>query len=313
MGTYHVIKPEHGSEQWLAVRWSDEHGLPRISASAAAAVHGEHSFTTPADLAVELLASEPPQPKEPNKAMLRGQKLEPVLIEWAAELEDITLTTPEVMYAYREEGVRLIATLDAITPNGVPYEVKTTNRRWDGVLPRYWYWQGVQQAICTESPVIEWVIFDSDLQLHRYTQHVTSDEKQIHIEACRAFLQAIDNGVMPDNAHYEYRHASEIYPQSQSEAVELDDELIGMIDELQHISGSMKTLTNREDQLKAAICLALGEAEFGSANGTNVVSWKTATRNSFDTKKFEAEHPALAQKYKKQSTYRTFRIITGGK
>ena len=312
MGTYHVIKPEHGSEQWLAVRWSDEHGLPRISASAAAAVHGEHSFMTPADLAVELLASEPPQPKEPNKAMLRGQKLEPVLIEWAAELEDITLTTPEVMYAFRDEGVRLIATLDAITPSGVPYEVKTTNKRWDGVLPRYWYWQGVQQAICTESPVIEWVIFDSDLQLHRYTQHVTSDEKQIHIEACRTFLEAIDNGMMPANAEYEYRHASDAFPQSEPTSVELDD-FTSVIAELQQVQGNIKILTNREDQLKAAICMQLGDAEFGTVDGVALVSWKTATRNSFDTKKFEAEHPALAQKYKKQSNYRTFRLITGGK
>lgn len=311
MGTYHVIKPEHGSEQWLAARWSDEHGLPRISASAAAAVHGEHSFTTPADLAVELLASEPPTPKEPNSAMLRGQRLEPVLIEWAAELEGITLTTPAVMYAYREDGVRLISTLDAITPNGTPYEVKTTNRRWDGVLPRYWYWQGVQQAICTESPVIEWVIFDSDLQLHRYTQHVTSDEKQIHIEACRKFLESIDNGMMPENAEYEYRHATDMYPASEPLSVELSDSEV--VEELVRVQEQIKILSNREDQLKAAICLELQEAEYGTVGGVATVSWKSATRNSFDAKKFEADHPALAQKYKKQSTYRTFRFIKGGK
>jgi predicted phage-related endonuclease len=40
-----------------------------------------------------------------------------------------------------------------------------------------------------------------------------------------------------------------------------------------------------------------------------LVTWKTASRTSFDTKKFEAEHPALAAKYKKTSKYRTFRVV----
>jgi hypothetical protein len=59
MQRYTVPKPPHGSQEWLNARWQGPNGK-RITASVAAAVHGEHRFTTPADLAAELLASSPP-------------------------------------------------------------------------------------------------------------------------------------------------------------------------------------------------------------------------------------------------------------
>ena len=312
MGHYKINKPLHGSEEWLAVRWSDEEGLPRISASVAAAVHGEHPFTTPADLAIELLASEPPMPKEPNSAMIRGTKLEPVIIEWAAQVEGLELEQPDIMYCFSEDGVRLIATLDAIQGD-TPYEVKTTNKRWSGVLPRYWYWQGVQQAICADSKSIEWIIFDSDLQLHRYTQNVTSDERQIHVEACRSFLESIDAGVMPPNAEYLYRHAQEQFPESEAKSQELTVDGWDALVQLLEVQDQLKVLQEQEDKLKAIVCQELGDAEVGTIGKETVCTWKSATRNSFDSKKFELDHPALAKKYKKQSSYRTFRISKGAK
>ena len=51
-----IAKPAHGSQEWLNIRWRNENGEARIAASACAAVHGQHAFVTPADLATELLA-----------------------------------------------------------------------------------------------------------------------------------------------------------------------------------------------------------------------------------------------------------------
>jgi predicted phage-related endonuclease len=64
-----------------------------------------------------------------------------------------------------------------------------------------------------------------------------------------------------------------------------------------------------EDLVKAQLCEMLGDSEYGLMQDQLLVTWKTANRTSFDAKKFEAEHPALAAKYKKQSTYRTFRVV----
>lgn len=313
MRNYTVEKPTHGSQEWLYVRWANEDGLPRISASAAAAVHNEHKYMTATDLALELLASDPPEPKDPNSAMIRGQKLEPVIIKWTAEVEGLELTEPTLMYAYEDQGVRLIATLDAMDQLGNVFEIKTINRRWDGQLPRHWYWQGVQQAICANVGAIEWAVFDSDMVIHRHTQFVTSDEKQIHIVACRAFLQAIDLGEMPENCNYEYRHAGEQFPESQPTTATLSDEAHASIAMLRLVQEEMKTLEDEESRLKGIICKEIGENEHGEYMGEVVCTWKSASRRTFDTKKFEQDHPALASKYRKETTYRTFKLSKGGK
>ena len=315
LNTFTIPKPEHGSPEWLAVRWRNEQGLARISASEAAAVHNEHGFVSSGDLALAKMSDTPPQPVEANKAMERGQRLEPFVLSWYRDLNGGDVATPEVMYCYEEDGVRLIATLDAVqrTDGGlVPVEIKTINRRWNGEMPRYWYWQGVHQAICTGSDQIEWVIFDNNLEPHTHTQVVTSDERQVHIEACRAFLKAVDSGQMPEGATFSYEDISQRHPEGDGSSVDLGDEAAEIVSALADVAAEIKTLKAAEDSLKASICQLLGDAEFGTIGGTLAVSWKTSQRSAFDQKRFESEHPALAQKFKKTTTYRTFRVLSKG-
>ncbi|MBM4076071.1 MAG: hypothetical protein FJ267_10540 [Planctomycetes bacterium] len=77
---------------------------------------------------------------------------------------------------------------------------------------------------------------------------------------------------------------------------------------METIKKSMKDLETAEDQIKADICEAMGEAEFATINGVLAATWKTSTRTTLDQKKLEQDHPALVAKYKKQSTIRTFRV-----
>jgi len=102
MFRYTIEKPEHGSEEWLRVRWADKQGNRRVSASVAAAIHGTHPYTSSAALAGELLMESPPVPKPSNKDMERGNRMEPMLIDWAGDLENKKLVTPDVMYFYEE-------------------------------------------------------------------------------------------------------------------------------------------------------------------------------------------------------------------
>lgn len=307
-----IAKPAHGSQEWLNVRWKNENGEARIAASACAAVHGQHAFVTVADLATELLASNPPAPKAPNSAMLRGTTLEAPIRDWAAQLLGHPLTEPDILYCYDEPGVRLIATIDSMSSDGRVFEQKTTNKIWRGELPDYWYWQGVQQAICTGVDEITWVIFDSTLDLHFHIQAVSSDEKRTHIEACRKFLAAIDMGIMPDDAVVEYRHIAERFPEGKGGAdggIELPQDALALIERYLLAKQQKEQAEQVEDLVKAQLCEMLGESEYGLMQDELLVTWKTASRTSFDTKKFEAEHPALAAKYKKQSKYRTFRVV----
>lgn len=307
-----IAKPLHGSQEWLNVRWKNENGEARIAASACAAVHGQHSFVTVADLATELLAANPPAPKAPNSAMLRGTTLEAPIREWAAKLLGHSLTEPDILFAYDEPGVRLIATIDSMSADGRVFEQKTTNKIWRGKLPDYWYWQGVQQAICTGVPEITWVIFDSTLDLHFFIQAVSSDEKKKHIEKCREFLAAIDMGMMPDDAVIEYRHIVDRFPEGKGGAdggIELPQDALALIERYQLAKKQKEQAEQMEDLVKAQLCEMLGQSEYGLMQDELLVTWKTSSRTSFDAKKLEAEHPALAGKYKKTSTYRTFRVV----
>lgn len=304
-----INKPEHGSQAWLDVRWKNDNGEARIAASAAAAVHGQHPFISVTDLAVELLSDTAPKPKESNSAMLRGTTLEAPIRDWAAKLLGHPLTEPAILYCYDEPGVRLIATIDSMSQDGRVFEQKTTNKIWRGELPEYWYWQGVQQAICTGVPEITWVIFDSTLDLHFHIQSVSSDEKQAHIDACRKFLACIDMGMMPDDAVLEYRHVQEIHSNAQpSKEIELPMSALDTLENYLTIKTQREQLETTEDLLKAELCNVLGDAEYGLIQDELVCSWKSSTRESFDSKAFKAAHPALFDKFKKTTTVRTFRV-----
>jgi len=306
---YTISKPPHGSQDWLNKRWADSNGNKRITASVAAAVHNEHKYTSPADLAVELLAKKPPAPKEQNDAMRRGTILEAPLLQWAAEKLGTIISEPQELYCYDEPRVRLLATIDGRDPSGKVYEVKTYNKVWNGQLPRYWYWQGVQQAICCDVHEINWIVFDSKFELHLQTQTVTSDEKQAHIDAVRRFLDFIDVGMMPDIADPTYDNAAVLYPEGIENTVVMGHEVYDTLERLS-LARKMKAEAEAvEEQLKGELAMILQDCEYGSIDGTVVVSWKNSKRTSFDTKRFEAEHPALAAKFKKETTFRTMRIV----
>jgi len=307
---YTILKPEHGSQEWLAVRWRDEHGRARISASACAAVHGEHEFVSAADLASELLAANAPQPKEQNAAMERGNRLEPTLIKWASDREGVSFVTPDWMYVYEEDGVRLIATIDAIAnpddPDQRIMEVKTTKRRWDGNLPRYWYWQGVQQAICAKVNSITWAVFDATLSLHLHVQEVSEEEKTAHIQAVQDFCWWLSVGEPNPEWPVSYNDVVAMYPEANPKSVDLTSNS-HLFSELADIQFQIKELQSIEAELKGKIGALLGDAEVGTVTGATVVTWKNQSRSSFDIKAFGSDHPDLLAKYTKSSTFRVLR------
>lgn len=313
MTTSTIKKPLHGSQEWLNIRWKNEKNQARISASVAAVVHNEHQYKTPADLAMELLNENPPMPTETNEAMERGNRLEPTLIDWLGDLLMVQVETPKVMYTYDVPGVRLIATLDGVTADGIPIEVKTSRKIWSGVLPREWYWQGVQQAICTGADRIEWGVLDGNLEFHKHTQIVSSDEKGIHLAACAKFLGAIDNGFLPENAHLNYSHIETMYPVQEPKTVELDAEGLSLVNDLIEVRATQKALQLQEDDIKASLGGILKNCDTGVLNGKTLITWKTQARTSFDSKKFELDHPVLANKYKKQTEYKTMKTMKGDK
>lgn len=316
MGRTTIPKPVHGSLEWLQARHRSDDGRPIISASEAAACHGEHRFTTKYQLGVNKLQAEPVV-TETTAAMERGNRLEPVLIEWVADLLGVALVSPDVMYRYDADGILMSATLDAIAGNPsdpeLVVEIKTYNRVFDptadlegyGPLPAYWYWQGVQQAMCAGVDSIVWGVFDSQLKLHLYNQEVSSYARLAHKDAVYQFLEVIRHGDVPGDWAQTYEDVKHI-PAAPGETADLAD-VRQQIAELAEVQTEMKTLKAREDHLRAVICAELGTATVGLIDGNEVVTWKAQVRKSFDTKRFEAEHPELAAEYQTETAFRVLR------
>lgn len=276
-----VIKPEHGSMEWLRLRQRDVTGYPVVSASEAAAVHGEHRFKTKWALAYDKLADEP-EVTETNRAMERGNRLEPVILQWVSDEIGERVVTPEVMYTVTSGGASLIATLDGIVGEQdnpkLVVEIKTYNRQWDetadidgyGPLPAYWYWQGVHQAACTGVKEILWGIFDSTLDLHLYTQKIDEGVVGKHIGRVSNFCRTVASGVIPNEWEHTYDDIAKTLP------VDTTTREIGaheaVIAQLRAVQAEKKEITAREDELKAELALALNGATVGTIGGNTAAS-----------------------------------------
>lgn len=302
--------------KWLAARWATPTGEKRVTASAAAVVHGQHKFISVADYAIELSAPTAPTGDEANDAMMRGTNMQPVLAKWGGEIKGVTITEPDVLYCYDEPGVRLLATIDGVDESGVVYEIKTFRGYFDGTLPAHWLWQGIQQAICADVPSIEWIIFDSSLEIQFHTQHVSSDERQEHISACRKFLGYIDAypdmQILPPDAILSYENVTTLNPRGVDKTVELPETAMATLERLALAKAQIKEGEAAENLCKAELGQLLGDAEYGEIGGHPVISWKTSSRTSFDQKAFGAAHPALLEKFKKTAPVRTMRILLKG-
>jgi len=307
---YRIEKPEHGSAAWLEARYWDENKNVRISASPAACLYGLHPFVKSDAYAAELLAGVPPQPAEANWAMKRGTDLEPVIAQWVIERTGIAFDTPDEMFICNTPGGgRLIATLDLFYEDEtqrIVGEIKSRNRPWEGELPDYWRIQGIHQAICADVNEILWAVFDSSMELHLHIQPVTQAEKDEHVAAVESWLTNIDLGMTPSGVHWSYETIAARFPEPAPESVELPQSAADLVAQLRHVRSELKSYEDLEDQLKAALCEMIGNAEVATLDGVTVATWKGQTRQRFDQKSFVDQNPDLAKKYTKQVQSRTF-------
>ena len=83
---------------WLHSRHRTPEGELVLTASDAAALHGEHRYKTRLQLFNEKRLPEPPVSQE-SEAMERGNRLEPTIRTWASDRIDERLVEPRVLYA----------------------------------------------------------------------------------------------------------------------------------------------------------------------------------------------------------------------
>ena len=81
-----------------------------------------------------------------------------------------------------------------------------------------------------------------------------------------------------------------------------------LLDVLRELTVQKKELADQESELKARIGALLGVFEAGTVNGDVAVTWRSQPRTSFDSKRFEKDHPELFKEYQKESSFRVMRL-----
>lgn len=149
---------------------------------------------------------------------------------------------------------------------------------------------------------------------NKYRQFfVDRDEEAIDliINAEKAFMDAVEANNYPwelTSSASESDWLAKQYPNAIDEEMSIPPTIEKMALEYTEISDQMKTLKDRQDEIKNQI--KFEAKEFGTLRGNQVkILMPTIRKTLFDSKKFQVEHADLYDEYKtKISTYRDFKV-----
>lgn len=316
-----ILKPEHGSLDWLNIRHRDTEGRVTFGASETGALMGVSEYTTLADLCISKL--QPPVEREPEPQMIKGLIFEAPLLAEAGRLLGLEVTTPNFMY---RQG-RFTATLDGLayqpddydTPQRIieakvtaAYTVATADD-----LPRSWVMQGHVQQWIMGLPVT-FVVFDKRQHINLVEMPFDEGLMDTILNVADIVGADLDTGAMPDYA-YKQMTADQIqalYPVKESRSITADDALVNDVFDLETTRNQIKQLKEQESELVDAIARALGDAdEITDAAGFTMLTWRQQKgRQSFDAKAFQLAHPDLfAQFLKEGAPFRVMRLGKGNR
>ena len=87
------------------------------------------------------------------------------------------------------------------------------------------------------------------------------------------------------------------------------DDLRAQVEILRWCKEQHAKIKELEDQAKAAVQDAMGDADTGILDGEIAIAWGSYKRNAFDQKAFKALHPEMFEEFKSSTPYRRFDIV----
>lgn len=293
-------------EEWL------EHRNKTIGGSDASAILGMNNYSSPYTVWAEKLGKLPP--KEDNEAMRLGRDLESYVAQGFTEKtgkkvrrENNILHNPEYPFAHANVD-RMIVGEDA------GLECKTTSslnlsKFKNGEFPDTYYAQCVHYMMVTGCK--KWYLAVLVLGKGFYDFTIERDEEEIKALAKSEadFWEYVKTQTPPavDGAESTTKTITTIFPNSNTETVNLFAYEADLKSYMTFCS-LIKDVEKKRDEVANRIKAFLGEAGNGESDNFKV-SWPTASKTTFDHKRFAEEHPDVdLTKYYKTSSYRTFKV-----
>jgi len=277
-------------EVWLEAR------RPYFNASDAGALYGANPYTSLADVAIRKLR---PRPDEgPNDAMERGNRLEPVLLEWFGDQQGVKVITPDVLYV----NGRLMATLDGeiVGSDEDIVEAKSTSQRWPEP-PLHVQWQATAQCAASGRKRCWIVWLDASMRL-QFTVIEPSDEMKVDVlERAETFMAWIDLGLTPTDVELGLEHVTELWPEPEpGKFVDLSDEGFAEVVAWEQCRQARLAAEKAEADAKDAVARRLLDAEGGRFDGRLIVNFKANKASErVDWKALEGDHGDLVAGYRR--------------
>jgi putative phage-type endonuclease len=299
-------------EQWQKFRKSQK----GIGGSDVAVILGISPFKSAFSLWLEKTGQVPAK-ELTSEAVEWGNILEPVIrdkfrIETGFEVEE----SPYVMG--HDEYDFMLANVDGIVidesgEKGI-LEIKTTDARnkaqWEFGPPDYYMCQVMHYLAVTDYPYayVCVLIGGNHFKYFKIERNDYIIDKLIQAES--KFWDMVENKIPPEITHMESdsEWLADAYPSANNMIVELSPVLELAAHRYLEISAEIKQLSNEAELIKNLIKQEAKENEV--LQGEKIrIKIPTVRKISFDTKKFEEEHPDFFKQYKtKESSFRSFYV-----
>ena len=267
-----------------------------IGGSDAAAALGMSPWKTQLELYLEK-RGELMAPDIDSEAMLWGRVLEPVIRQQYAERTGRTVRVPDVILCHPEHSF-MLANLDGITDDGRVLEIKTarTATGWGDPgtdeIPVQYMLQVQHYMAVTGCVIADVAVLISGSDFRLYEVPANSEIHELMITGEADFWDRVQRGKAPEPVSLADMQA--MFPVSRETTVEASDSVAGQVAELVRIRQQIKELEASEEQSRALVMQAMGNAEALIYDGETLATWKSGKGVSrFDSKAFQAAHPDL--------------------
>lgn len=193
-------------------------------------------------------------------------------------------------------------------------EIKTTDsmnmsKFKNGEYPGNYYCQCMHYLAVTGKQRWYLAVLIGNREFKWFTIERDEDEIRALMDAEKIFKHCVDTDTPPmvDGSQSTTDTMSALYPDSRDMAIGIghfEPELENYF----RLKDQLKNLTQTIDGIENRIKLHLGDCAMGEGEKYKV-SWKTQYRNTFDHKRFVADHPEMdVSRYYKSSTSRPFKV-----
>ena len=316
-----ITKPEHSGIEWQSIRHRDPEGNVVFGASESASLLNRSEYESQGDLITRKLL--PPATSESSPAMDTGNLFEPTLIAEASRRLGIEIVTPDLMFG---QG-RFVATPDGIdaysykrilsheatkkTPD-IWVEAKCTSRYQVASvkdIPEAWSWQMAAQRYVTKADSIYLIVLDSRLHINLIEVPPNPEAEQVLIDTANKIGDMIDSGSIREQM-VDQLSADQIARLwvAEDKTIELPANAVELIESFVEAKAKQNEWQAIESEAKDAIARMMLDAQVGTIDGQQIITWKEqAGRSGFDAKQFAIDNPTLFAKY--QKTGDPFRVM----